>query len=217
MQKRHADDVGRYRHLQWLLCNFPITCSRLHHRTGPKASFIPLSLFLLFPALSCFFVLIIHLVAAAKFEPRVVHHPCPFWRKRMQRRASGYGEDSSQKNRDHNDLCVPPHRFDVEKTAVDPSGGPVASDHANENQSPSHQNGQGLFRERPTPDSDVSSLTDEKDDFPEGGLRGYSVVIGAFCGLFSVFGIINSTGILLEYFSTHQLKDYTSSQIGWYV
>jgi hypothetical protein len=32
-----------------------------------------------------------------------------------------------------------------------------------------------------------------------------------------VFGIINSTGILLDYFSTHQLKDYTSSQIGWYV
>jgi MFS family permease len=41
------------------------------------------------------------------------------------------------------------------------------------------------------------------------------VVVGAFCGSFSVFGIINSTAILLEYFSTHQLQDKSPSQIGW--
>ena len=67
------------------------------------------------------------------------------------------------------------------------------------------------------PGSDPSDLTsdDEKDDFPEGGLRAWSVVAGAFCGSFAIFGLINSTGVLLDYFSNHQLKDYNSSQIGW--
>jgi hypothetical protein len=135
----------------------------------------------------------------------------------MQRSAGGYGEDSSLKNPAHNDLPIPSPGYDVEKTAINSSGDSIAKDVAIKTKSPSHQNGQGLFDEKPTPESDASTLTEEKDDFPEGGVRGYSVVIGAFCGLFSVFGIINSTGILLEYFSTHQLKDYTSSQIGWYV
>jgi len=56
---------------------------------------------------------------------------------------------------------------------------------------------------------------DDKDDFPEGGLKGWLVVCGSFCGSFAVFGIINSTAILLEYFSAHQLKHYNPSQIGW--
>ncbi|RDW58142.1 MFS general substrate transporter-62 [Coleophoma cylindrospora] len=56
---------------------------------------------------------------------------------------------------------------------------------------------------------------DDKDDFPEGGLKAWSVVLGSFCGSFSVFGIINCTAIFQQYFSTHQLSNYTDSQIGW--
>jgi MFS family permease len=65
--------------------------------------------------------------------------------------------------------------------------------------------------------SDRSTVSDydDADDFPEGGLRAWTVVVGAFCGSFSVFGIINSTGVLLAYFKDHQLKDYSTSQIGW--
>lgn len=65
--------------------------------------------------------------------------------------------------------------------------------------------------------SEDASVSDQekKDDFPEGGLKAWSVVLGSFCGSFSVFGIINSTAVLLEYLSTHQLKDYSPSQIGW--
>lgn len=70
--------------------------------------------------------------------------------------------------------------------------------------------------ERIEPSSeDSSSGNDEKDDFPEGGIRGWSVVLGSFCGSFSVFGIINSTAIFQEYFSTHQLSQHSPSQIGW--
>lgn len=64
-------------------------------------------------------------------------------------------------------------------------------------------------------DDDTIASRDEKDDFPEGGVKSWSVVVGAFCGSFAVFGIINSTAIFQEYFSAHQLSAYTSSQIGW--
>jgi MFS family permease len=75
----------------------------------------------------------------------------------------------------------------------------------------------GIFEPTRVPEPDESTLTgqDDKDDFPEGGLKGWSVVVGSFCGSFSVFGIINSTAVLLEYFQQHQLKDYSPSQIGW--
>jgi hypothetical protein len=59
------------------------------------------------------------------------------------------------------------------------------------------------------------AVLDSKDDFPEGGLKAWSVVVGGFCGSFSVFALINSTGVLLEYLQTHQLRDYSSSQISW--
>ena len=115
-----------------------------------------------------------------------------------------------------NNVFIHTPEDDVEKTAIGPQG-PIAKEPISKAQYTSNKNGQGLFDRKGQPDSDASTLTEEKDDFPEGGLKAYCVVFGAFCGLFSVFGIINSTGILLEYFSTHQLKDYTSSQIGWFV
>ena len=54
-----------------------------------------------------------------------------------------------------------------------------------------------------------------KVDFPEGGVQAWSVVVGSFCGLFAVYGIVNSTAVFQEYFSTHQLSSYSPSQIGW--
>ena len=94
---------------------------------------------------------------------------------------------------------------------------PTAEQSAVENSSPPSSNEKRLFGDPGGPESEDSNLTsyDEKDDFPEGGVKAWSVVIGSFCGSFSVFGIINSTAILLEYFSAHQLKEYNASQIGW--
>ena len=73
----------------------------------------------------------------------------------------------------------------------------------------------GVLEEDLPSDSAASNPPDhdEKDDFPEGGLRAWLVVAGAFCGSFSVFGIINSTAILLEWFSSHQLQDKNASQV----
>lgn len=58
--------------------------------------------------------------------------------------------------------------------------------------------------------TDASGLT-----YPEGGLGGWLAVLGSFCGMLSVFGIINSSAVFESYFSTHQLSSYDSSQLGW--
>lgn len=51
--------------------------------------------------------------------------------------------------------------------------------------------------------------------FPEGGLAGWLSVFASFCAMLSIFGLINSSAVFESYFSLHQLKDYSSSQIGW--
>jgi hypothetical protein len=81
----------------------------------------------------------------------------------------------------------------------------------------STSNKRGLFepnQKSQFEDSPVSG-EDDKDDFPEGGLKGWSVVLGSFCGSFSVFGIINSTAILLDYLQQNQLNEYSPSALGW--
>ncbi|KAL2176748.1 major facilitator superfamily domain-containing protein [Thermothelomyces heterothallicus CBS 202.75] len=52
-------------------------------------------------------------------------------------------------------------------------------------------------------------------DFPEGGLTAWLVVLGSFCAMLSLFGLINSAAVFESYFTTHQLAHKTSSEIGW--
>ncbi|KAI1335561.1 MFS general substrate transporter [Xylariaceae sp. FL0016] len=62
----------------------------------------------------------------------------------------------------------------------------------------------------------VDDPEDEVDaDFPEGGTQAWLVVLGSFCAMVSVYGIINSAAVFESYFSTHQLEGYSSSTIGW--
>ncbi|KAJ5202496.1 hypothetical protein N7449_004575 [Penicillium cf. viridicatum] len=51
--------------------------------------------------------------------------------------------------------------------------------------------------------------------FPEGGLRAWSVVAGAFCISFCTFGYLNAYGVYQNYYSTHQLIEKSSSTIAW--
>ncbi|KAL2213490.1 MFS monocarboxylate transporter-like protein [Sarocladium strictum] len=51
--------------------------------------------------------------------------------------------------------------------------------------------------------------------YPEGGVKAYSVILGAWLALFPASGLLNSTGILQSYLSEHQLSDYSESEIGW--
>ncbi|KAI0022513.1 MFS general substrate transporter [Xylariomycetidae sp. FL0641] len=63
--------------------------------------------------------------------------------------------------------------------------------------------------------TDPEAAYDDEDAFPEGGLRAWSVVFASFCSMVSVYGIINSAAVFESYFSTHQLRGYSSSAIGW--
>lgn len=51
--------------------------------------------------------------------------------------------------------------------------------------------------------------------FPEGGAKAWLTVAGASACLFVSFGWVNCVGIFQEYYQTHQLKEYTASNIAW--
>ncbi|KAJ5762398.1 uncharacterized protein N7511_005780 [Penicillium nucicola] len=53
------------------------------------------------------------------------------------------------------------------------------------------------------------------ENYPEGGLQAWSVVLGAWCAMVPSMGLLNSLGVLQAWTSTHQLKDYSESSIGW--
>jgi MFS family permease len=51
--------------------------------------------------------------------------------------------------------------------------------------------------------------------YPEGGLQAYLCVLGSFCGLMAALGMMNTLGTYQSYLSTHQLRNSSSSAIGW--
>ena len=51
--------------------------------------------------------------------------------------------------------------------------------------------------------------------YPEGGLRAWLVVYGAFSGMTAGFGLMNTVGTFQAYLSTHQLASESPSTIGW--
>lgn len=66
-----------------------------------------------------------------------------------------------------------------------------------------------------TGDSNTSQIEDPAD-YPDGGCKAYSVLLGAFLGLTVDFGTVNSTGSIQSYLNLHQLADVstkTSSMI----
>lgn len=61
----------------------------------------------------------------------------------------------------------------------------------------------------------IGSDIDSHETFPEGGARAWSVVFGSFCGLAAVFGVANAIAVFQQYISTHQLSNYSASQVAW--
>ncbi|KAH8808879.1 major facilitator superfamily domain-containing protein [Xylogone sp. PMI_703] len=114
---------------------------------------------------------------------------------------SNYAEDSCLKNRDHvlQGEDVEPSPLSEEKGGVKSPVEPIDEKDVEKHDSDSPNNG----------------AVDNKDDFPEGGLKAWSVVLGSFCASFSVFGIINCSSVLYDWMQTHQLKNYSPSQISW--
>ncbi|KAJ5930129.1 hypothetical protein N7466_005622 [Penicillium verhagenii] len=61
----------------------------------------------------------------------------------------------------------------------------------------------------------ASKNTDTLEDYPEGGLRAWLVVVGVFATLTCTFGMQFTVGVLQSHWETNQLRDYSSSTIGW--
>lgn len=53
------------------------------------------------------------------------------------------------------------------------------------------------------------------DKFPEGGLRAWLVVLGAWCAMIPGMGLLNTIGVLHAWTAEHQLAGYSASSIGW--
>ncbi|KAL1743145.1 major facilitator superfamily domain-containing protein [Schizophyllum fasciatum] len=53
------------------------------------------------------------------------------------------------------------------------------------------------------------------DDFPDGGLQAWTIVVGTMCGTFSTFGYVNSWGVFQAYYEQNILQDTPTSTIAW--
>ena len=51
--------------------------------------------------------------------------------------------------------------------------------------------------------------------FPEGGTQAWLTVAGSSACLFVSFGWVNCVGVFQEYYQTHQLKEYSASDVAW--
>ncbi|KAI1201594.1 major facilitator superfamily domain-containing protein [Nemania serpens] len=74
-----------------------------------------------------------------------------------------------------------------------------------------------LRRPSSLPPPGGASLIDDGDEvtYPEGGLRAWLVVLGAWSGLAASLGVYNSTGVIEAYLSRELLPHESPSTIGW--
>ncbi|KAI0154706.1 monocarboxylate permease-like protein [Xylariaceae sp. FL1272] len=67
----------------------------------------------------------------------------------------------------------------------------------------------------PPPPSSVFPPGLHPDDFPDGGLTAWLVVLGGAMCLFCSFGLVNCAGVFVEYYYNGPLSEYSSSTITW--
>lgn len=64
----------------------------------------------------------------------------------------------------------------------------------------------------------LEELTRQRTDpnnYPEGGLAAWLVVLGSLCGTTSCFGLMNTIGVLHTYVSMDILRMYSDGTVGW--
>jgi len=62
---------------------------------------------------------------------------------------------------------------------------------------------------------DIEEQSDPEDEFPEGGLRAWLVVVAAWLMLYPSFGFMVAIGTLQDYWHQNQLSHYTARDVGW--
>ncbi|KAK2599968.1 hypothetical protein QQS21_005270 [Conoideocrella luteorostrata] len=61
----------------------------------------------------------------------------------------------------------------------------------------------------------VVSNASYEETFPEGGLRAWLVVLGAWFALMSAMGLMNTIAVFQAYTLSHQLKGHSEGTVGW--
>ncbi|KAI9459461.1 MFS general substrate transporter [Lactarius psammicola] len=64
-------------------------------------------------------------------------------------------------------------------------------------------------------DFDSAPQKHSQDDYPDGGLQAWLVVLGASCAIFSTAGYANSWGVFQDYYENVLLKGTSPSTIAW--
>lgn len=62
---------------------------------------------------------------------------------------------------------------------------------------------------------DAASTAGDGESYPEGGLRAWLVVLGAWLALLSSLGLMNTLATFQTYVTTHQLSHYDEGTVGW--
>jgi MFS family permease len=89
---------------------------------------------------------------------------------------------------------------------------PKTSDGVIQRQQQQHNNS-GTAQDKS--DEEAAFPVDPEDNFPEGGIRAWSVVLSACLLLYPSFGFMVAIGTLQDYWSQHQLSLYSSRDVGW--
>lgn len=61
----------------------------------------------------------------------------------------------------------------------------------------------------------ASTAGTDVENYPEGGLKAWSVVLGCWFSLVAASGLLNTLATFQAYLTTHQLSNYNESSIGW--
>lgn len=56
---------------------------------------------------------------------------------------------------------------------------------------------------------------EEEEQYPEGGLQAWLVVLGAWCAMVPSMGLINTISVLQARVVQHELAGYSESTVGW--
>ncbi|KAL3421605.1 major facilitator superfamily transporter [Phlyctema vagabunda] len=73
----------------------------------------------------------------------------------------------------------------------------------------------GLDTKVPVDGLAVEVSTSKSDEGVDGGIKAWTVVLGAWCCLFCAFGWVNAIGVFQDYYQKHQLQNYSASSISW--
>ena len=118
-------------------------------------------------------------------------------------------------HRDHKPASSSPEVFgaEVPNHLADPASKEAATYEEHQNGSPEHPSSpleDAEKAEKPP----MNPWMDPKA-FPDGGATAWLTVAGASACLFVSFGWINCIGVFQDYYQTHQLRQYSPSQIAW--